>query len=296
MEGLARRLRALFDTGGFDVLWLEKEVLPWVPYCIERLALGRRARYVADYDDAIFHNYDLNANPVIRRVLGTKIARVMAEARLVIVGNQYLGRYAELAGATRVEVLPTVVDLTKYPMRTPGRNGGFTVGWIGTPTTSQYLYQVSSALGRVCRELGTRIMLVGSGPIRLEGMPVEIHTWLEDTEQDKVAAFDIGIMPLPDEPWQHGKCGYKLIQYMACGKPVIASPVGANREIVEHGKNGFLASTQEEWFEYLRLLTCDRRMRLAMGAEGRSKVEREYSVQVTAPRLASCLREAAEAS
>jgi len=296
LYGLARRLRALIDTRGFDVLWVEKEFLPWVPFCVEWLAIKRDVPFVADYDDAIFHKYDLNVNPLVRTVLGTKIARVMSRAALVTVGNQYLGQYAKGAGAKRVEVLPTVIDLKRYPPRQPGRSICVTVGWIGTPSTSHYLYLVREVLDRVCKELRARIMLVGSGSMRLEGMPVEIHTWLEDTEYDKLGAFDIGIMPLPDEPWERGKCGYKLIQYMACGIPVIASPVGINREIVEHGKNGFLADSQDEWLEYLRILISSRELRLVMGAEGRARVEREYSVQVTAPRLARWLREVSEST
>jgi glycosyltransferase involved in cell wall biosynthesis len=294
LDGLIRRLRALVCTRDFDVLWVEKELLPWLPYWAERLVLKDGIPLVADYDDAIFHNYDLSSSPIVRSILGTKIARVMARASLVIAGNRYLGEYAERAGSKRVEILPTVVDLMRYPPEKSERGGDVTIGWIGSPSTSQYLYQVSNALGHVCRELRARIVLVGSGPMRLEGVPVEIRDWLEDTEQNQVATFDVGIMPLPDGPWERGKCGYKLIQYMACGKPVIASPVGVNCEIVDHGRNGFLAATEDEWLKYLRLLVSNRELRLAMGTEGRSKVEGKYSLQVTAPRLAGWLREVAE--
>lgn len=100
-------------------------------------------------------------------------------------------------------------------------------------------------------------------------------------------------MPLTDTPWARGKCGYKLIQYMACGLPVIASPVGVNTEIVEHGVNGFLASTEAEWIEALRTLLSDAALRARMGEAGRRKVERDYSLQVWGPRVAQILRDAA---
>jgi glycosyltransferase involved in cell wall biosynthesis len=294
LDGLIRRLRALVHSRNFNVLWVEKELLPWLPYWIERLLLRNGLPLVVDYDDAIFHNYDLNSSPIVRSILGTKIARVMARASLVTVGNQYLGGYAERAGSKRVEILPTAIDLARYPPRKSEQDGDVNIGWIGSPSTSQYLYQVSNALTRVCRESRARVVLVGSGPMRLEGVPVQVQDWLEETEQDQVAAFDIGIMPLPDGPWERGKCGYKLIQYMACGKPVIASPVGVNCEIVEHGRNGFLAATEDEWVKYLRILVSDRELRLSMGAEGRSKVEKMYSLQATASLLAGWLREVAE--
>jgi len=100
-------------------------------------------------------------------------------------------------------------------------------------------------------------------------------------------------MPLPDNPWERGKCGFKLIQYMACGKPVVASPVGVNREIVVDGVNGFLASTPKEWVEALLRLKADPELRRAMGEKGRRMVEEKYCLQVTAPRLHRILLEAA---
>jgi glycosyltransferase involved in cell wall biosynthesis len=117
-------------------------------------------------------------------------------------------------------------------------------------------------------------------------------TWSEQTEAAQVAAFDIGLMPLPDEPWERGKCGYKLIQYMACGVPVVASPVGANTEIVTPGMNGALADTSEQWLASLTELAEDPALRARQGTEGRKRVEHWYSLQAQAPRLVSMLQEA----
>ena len=110
------------------------------------------------------------------------------------------------------------------------------------------------------------------------------------TEVTSVHRFDVGVMPLPDEPWALGKCAYKLIQYMACGLPVVASPVGMNREVVRHGVNGFLATTATEWEEALSLLASDAELRHRMGQEGRRLVEQQYCLQVTGPRVASLFR------
>jgi glycosyltransferase involved in cell wall biosynthesis len=123
-------------------------------------------------------------------------------------------------------------------------------------------------------------------------VPVESHPWSEDSEGPVLATIHIGIMPLPDEPWERGKCGYKLIQYMACGRPVVASPVGVNQDIVT-ADTGLLAADQGAWLAALRRLAADPALRQAMGAAGRRKVESDYSLQATAPRLVQLLLEAA---
>src|SRR5262245_12726745 len=139
LGGLARRLRALVGMRKFDLIWMEKELLPWLPYGLERLALRDQIPLVADYDDATFHRYDLNSNPFVRTILGMKMARLMARAGLVTVGNEYLGEYARRAGAKRVEIVPTAVDLPRYPPGRSEQGGTITIGWIGTPSTSKYL-------------------------------------------------------------------------------------------------------------------------------------------------------------
>lgn len=134
--------------------------------------------------------------------------------------------------------------------------------------------------------------LVGSGPIELTGVPVEVIPWREDSEVDEIRGFDAGIMPLPDEPWARGKCGFKLIQYMACGLPVVASPVGVNAEIVEEGGNGFLAEDGAAWVKALEGLRGDVGLPERMGAAGRRRVEERYCLGVTGARLVEVLRRA----
>src|SRR5262249_43307060 len=132
-------------------------------------------------------------------------------------------------------------------------------------------------------------------PPELAGIKAESFPWTEESEIARIAAFDIGIMPLSDTPWERGKSAYKLIQVMAAGKPVVASPVGANRQVVQHGVNGFLAETAEPWAEALRTLANNPALRNEMGARARETVVDRYATAVVAPRLASILREAAAA-
>lgn len=289
----AARIRQMAAAESFDLLWIEKELLPWFPYGAERWILKSAPPYIVDFDDAWFHHYDRSRWSLVRGLLGQKLDTLMRHATLVTVGNDYLATRAESAGARSVAILPTVVDISRYPTA-PGPGGDLpAVGWIGSPITDHYLGLVEEPLRRMVMGDEARLCLVGATPAALSTLPAERYEWREDTETGHIAAFDIGIMPLADTPWERGKCGYKLIQYMACGKPVVASPVGINRDIVEHGVNGFLAETPDEWAGALRRLAADPDLRQRLGAAGRAKVERHYSLMGTAPRLVELLRGAA---
>lgn len=292
LRAFLRRLAALVTARRFDLVVIEYELLPYFPALLERLLRWVGVPYVVDYDDALFHQYDRHKNGWVRRLLGDKIAHVMSGAHLVTAGNAYLADYARRAGAKRVEIIPTVIDLERYPRAaaTQPPNSIFTIGWIGSPATAKYLQAIAPALAAVCADGMGRVRLIGSGPVDLPGVPVEVLQWDETTEVNTMQQFDVGIMPLPDEPWERGKCGFKLIQYMACSLPVVASPVGVNCEIVEPGVNGFLARTTEEWAQALGTLLDDAGLRQRMGQAGRLKVEEGYSLQVTGPRLAELIK------
>ena len=284
-----QRLDYLLKSRHFDLLWIEKELFPWLPALGETMLTHLGIPYVVDYDDAVFHSYDMHTNGVLRTFFCGKIDAVMRHASLVIVGNSYLADRAWRVGAKQVEYLPTAIDLDRYCATPQTENAIFTIGWIGSPTTVKYLNLVRPALFEVCNGGNTRLMVVGSGNVELDGVPLVKRGWAEDTEVANIQSFDVGIMPLPDNPWEHGKCGYKLIQYMACGQPVVASPVGVNKQIIEDGVNGFLAATMADWVCALNALRDNYDLRGRMGRVGRKKVESEYCLQVTAPRLVSLL-------
>lgn len=291
LRAFAQRLGNVLTVPRQSVVVIEYELLPWFPALLERWLAWRGCRMVLDYDDALFHQYDNHRNPWVRWLLGRKIATVMRLAHTVVAGNDYLADYARRAGALRVQVIPTVIDLSRYPMKdwTSG-SAPFTIGWIGSPSTARYLREIAPALAEVCKGGRAQVRLVGSGPVDLPGVPLEVIPWREETEVDEIRRFDIGIMPLPDEPWARGKCGFKLIQYMACGLPVVASPVGVNCQIVEPGGNGFLAATEDEWVNGLTTLLADAALRESMGHAGRLKVEQRYCLQKTGPELAALLQ------
>ncbi|QJD31133.1 glycosyltransferase family 4 protein [Methylococcus geothermalis] len=291
-----RRLWALSRAGRFDLLWIEKEWFPWLPALAETLLKRRGVPYVVDYDDAVFHNYDRHRNPLFRALLGKKIDKVMRNAEIVVAGNPYLAERARQAGARRVEIIPSVIDLNRYPEPKPNppRNppGPVRIGWIGTPSTASFLRPIRIPLQRVADVPDLRLTLIGAGDTDIGVSGAERLAWSEKREYELLHMLDVGIMPLADLPWERGKCGYKLIQYMACGKPVIASPVGVNAEIVEHGVNGFLASSDEEWAEAIAILANDAALRERMGKAAREKVVRGYSLQSQLPRLREILASA----
>ncbi|HHJ13126.1 MAG TPA: glycosyltransferase family 1 protein [Gammaproteobacteria bacterium] len=294
LKAYARRFRDLYHfRNDHDVYWIEKEMFPWVPAGLEEALLPRRLPVVSDYDDAVFHRYDLHPRVMVRRFLRDKIDRVMAASALVTAGNRYLAHRARAAGAGRVEIVPTVVDINRYQ---PGPDNNDTstpvIGWIGTPGTwAEYMQPMLPLLTDVADQHGAEIWAVGAGALRDLHPRLKVLPWTEETEGDLIGSMDIGIMPLSDSPWSRGKCGYKLIQYMACGLPVVASPVGVNTEIVEPNVNGFLATSQAEWRDALMHLIRDAALRRRMGFEGRRKIEAEFSLQVWAPRVAQLFRE-----
>jgi len=297
LGGVARayggRLARLLSRRRADVLWVEKELFPYLPPAADLLLARRFPRVVLDFDDAVFHRYDRHRSGLVRRLYSDRIDRLMRAADAVAAGSPYLAERARSAGARRVMDLPTVVDLERYvPAAEPRDGGPVRIGWIGTPRTARYLEPLSETFAGVCADGAARMILIGAGDDALRDVPgVERRAWAEDSEVRDLAACDVGVMPLPDEPFERGKCGYKLIQFHALGKPVVASPVGVNRTLIEPGVNGLLARDAQEWRDGLRALVEDAAARRAMGGEGRRRVEERYSLQAQAPRLVALFRE-----
>ena len=293
-HSFTRRIWSVASVPRGALVFIEYELLPYCPALLERWLAWRGCRMVIDYDDALFHQYDTHQFKWVRLLLGGKIASVMGMSSTVVAGNNYLANYATQAKANRVCVIPTVIDFLKYSLKCVNDESQiFTIGWIGTPSTARYLNEIAPALKEVCKNRRARVCLIGSGPINLSGVPVELIDWREDTEIEDIRRFDVGIMPLPDEPWARGKCGFKLIQYMACGLPVVASPVGVNSEIVENKVNGFLATSTNEWVDALNVLLDSVETRRKMGAAGRQRVQEKYCLTVTATKLLEVLEQCA---
>lgn len=283
-----RRLKAIWRSRSFDAVWVQYETLPYLPSVFERIVVKLGRHIICDYDDAIFHQYDAHKSGFVRRLLGKKLTPLLRRASLCVCGNVYIRDYIAQYCSNAI-IIPTVVDTDVYRPPRGRVHEVLTIGWIGSPSTWSYVEPLLPEILPCIAAAGAKFRVVGAGP-RAESLPgVEAIEWSEESEVSEVQSFDIGIMPLPNEQWARGKCGYKLIQYMACGIPVIASPVGVNSEIVSEGKNGFLVQSPDDWRMALNKLLADRALRLKLGENGRQRVIERYSLQSQEPRLLAAL-------
>ncbi len=296
-----KHLASLRDLRQFDVVFLYREMLPIGPAIVERLLASRaRPHVIFDFDDAIFLPSVSDANRSIAALKQPgKVATIIRHSSRVIAGNEYLAAYARKF-SDAVTVIPTVVDTTRFvPSARALSNNGSTaplpvVGWIGSPTTAQYLRRLMPVLEPVGRQHRFTLRVSGiAEPVALPGVAVEQPAWTLPGEVELFNSCDVGVYPLVDDDWARGKCGFKAIQFMACGVPVVASAVGVNREIIQDGVNGFLASTEAEWSDKLGRLLSDPELRRRLGAAGRHTVEEQYSLRVQAPALAAVVRSVA---
>lgn len=280
------RFFVLFTLYKYDKVVIEKELFPYLPAWPEWLMNKMGIKYIVDYDDAIFHNYDLHPNPIIRKLLGKKIDQVMKNSNTVIAGNSYLAKRAENAGSESIFILPTVIDLDRYVVKKAINRSSLVIGWIGTKSTfEKHLLPCKDWIQKAIDKYNVEFHIVGITQDMGLGNGVSYIPWSEETEVSSILNFDIGIMPLQDSVWEKGKCAYKLIQYMACGLPVIASPIGMNKEVVKNDINGFLAECEEEWLDSIGKLVRDAQLRINYGLNGRELVEKEYCLRVTSTKL-----------
>jgi glycosyltransferase involved in cell wall biosynthesis len=294
-----KRLDSLRDASQFDIVFIYREMFPLGPAVVERLlAMRGRPAVVFDFDDAIFLPSVSEANRLIAALkYPRKVATIIRHSDHVIAGNEYLAAYARRFN-DEVTTIPTCVDTRRFaPARTiaADRNGARpVVGWIGSPTTASYIHALIPVLQRVNQRHPFVLRVSGAGePMAVPGLAVENPGWSLDREVELFNTCDIGVYPLADDEWSKGKCGFKALEFMACGVPVVAAAVGVNKEIVQDGVNGFLAATPDEWIEKLGRLLADPGLRGSFAAAGRRTVEERYSLDVNAPKLAAALRSVA---
>lgn len=281
----------------YDLILLEYELFPYTPALFEYFLKKRDITYIVDYDDAAFHKYDMNYNtfarPFLKFFLKNKIAKVMKYADCVIVCNDYLESYAKKYNSNIVKI-PTVVQLDKYMdvMRQykAKEDKGFVIGWIGSLTTSVYVLDIVSSMKKFVDSYdNVRFHLVGFDKQLLsdkerEEAHIDVIGWKEEREIQDILEFDIGMMPLPDDAWSKGKCGFKLIQYMSCKKPVIASAIGMNCTLVENGINGLLVEDVDAWFEAFETLYLDADLRQTMAIANFNKITSDYNDTINCER------------
>jgi glycosyltransferase involved in cell wall biosynthesis len=283
--GVARQARA------FDAVFLHREAALVGPAWIERLVHARNARLVYDFDDAVWLHYVSPSNRYLSYLKAPgKTAAICRMAAAITPGNETLAEFARRHGAN-VSVLPSTVSLREYrPRPSSSVSDVPVIGWTGSHSSAQYLRIVEEALQELAKRRRFRFRVIGLPSYRVEGVDVDCRPWRSDTEVEDLWPIDVGIMPLFDDPWARGKCAMKAIQYLGVGIPAVVSPVGANREVVTDGICGFHAANERDWVSRLGDLLDHHELRLRMGAQGRLRVETQYSAEVQAPRLAAILR------
>ena len=266
----------------YDAIILEREIFNDPTWHLEAAFRAVTRRFILDLDDAIFLNYP------------DKFARIAGMADQVLAGNQALAAESR-KHCENVTVLPTAIDLDEYRFSSPRQpNEVPVIGWIGTASNVAYLKTALPALEQLAahRRFVLRIVTSHKSVIRklpFRAVNVEFHRWSAQTATTQIRQFDIGIMPLPDGPWERYKCGFKLLQYMACNMPAVASPVGVNSEIITHGVNGFLAGTTEDWLESFNFILDTPEHARFVGEAARKRIEQTYCIDVQFPKMMSAI-------
>lgn len=245
--------------------------------------LRRRVRWlIYDFDDSIFlrSSYNPRGHDCPKRL--DRFRDMVQAANIVIAGNEFLRgqALAVVDNPAKVHLIPTCVDASRYPLaRHDAERGAVKMVWIGSSSTIRGLEMVQDLFERIGQAVpGVTLKVICDRSLHLASMPVEFCPWHHATETAELADADIGMSWLPDDAWSAGKCGLKVLQYMAAGLPVVANPVGVQRDLVQHGETGFLVETPEEWVDAVCLLAADPGLRQRMGQAGRRLVDEQYPV------------------
>jgi glycosyltransferase involved in cell wall biosynthesis len=276
------RFKDVQQARAVDIVFVNRD-LAGSGLFFEKHLVRKNPKVIFDFDDAIFIGRNEQA-----------VQWMCRNAAWVTPGNSYLAAYAR-RHSERVSIIPTVTDTDRFLVR----NFGDTidpvsrVGWSGSDQSIRHtLFPFLPMLGEIQKCVPFELVVISNTPPDLSRYNVRwsFVPWSETEETYMASRMDIGIMPLADDEFQRGKCGLKLLQYMAAGLPTLASPVGVNSELTEHGITGFLADTQREWFEALRILITSPDLRTRMGAAGRNRCVRDYSVRAWLPKLDELFR------
>ncbi len=293
--GARRRLIGALRASPAEVALVQRQADLFPTLRAERSAWSGR-RLVLDVDDAVWLDSSSDAGghrlAVFKRT-ATKLRTLAERADHVIAGNEllaeWLGRYAR-----QVTVVPSLVDTAAYAVRRHEDAPDVVLGWIGSGSTASHLAARLPALARAAAAAPGRrwrLEVLGAGAtLEQPGLDIVARQWSEAAERDLLGRMDIGLMPLPDNPWTRGKCAYKALQYMAAGVPVVADEVGVSAQVIGHGVGGYVAADDADWVEGLVSLAGDAARRATLGAAGRQRVEDDFSVRRWASVVASTIR------
>lgn len=292
LAGFAKRLSLLFRIWQYDFVFIHREASPVGPPIFEWIISKIfKKRIIYDFDDAIWLTDRKNESTLLRSVkCRSKVSWICRWSYKVSCGNSYLYTYAKQF-QQNVICVPTTIDthhLHNPSLFTKEQRNHIVIGWTGSHSTLKYFASLEGVLQKLTEKYrNLRIIVIADQPPSRFFNGLEFIPWSTDTEMTDLLKIDIGIMPLPDDEWSKGKCGFKALQYMAMEIPTVAAPVGVNTTIIDHGINGFLCTTDTEWTDALEALINDPELRRKMGKKGREKVEHFYSVASNTPTFLS---------
>ncbi len=280
--GYLKRIRDLFTLRKYDVVFVTLWVTPIGLPIMENLFAWFAKSLVYDIDDLIFLGHSSTANKMIAWIKGKrKMITLMKHADHVITCTPVLDRFVRQYNSNTTDISSTINTDTYIPVNPYTNDKKIVLGWSGSHSTAKYLYLLTSVLQKLREKYDFTLLVMGDTNFRIEGIEVEALSWSEKAEVPTLQRIDIGLYPLPDEPWVYGKSGLKALQYMALGIPTVAEKLGedhANHRIIEHGVSGFLAHTEEEWINYISQLIENPDLRKSIGTAAREKVLKYYSI------------------
>jgi glycosyltransferase involved in cell wall biosynthesis len=270
----------------FDFVYIQRYFIK--SFLIKELK-RKNAIIFFDFDDAIY--VDKTGENSNRK----KTEVIFRHSNHIVVSSKELEAHCNLTGFFNVSVITTPVDPERFFVHSARHKKTLVIGWIGSPYTTHFLKIIERVFIELSHKQIFKLMLVGANPtFKIESINMEVIPWNYDMEPELINQMDIGIMPLPDEEYARGKGGYKLLQYMSAGIPVVASPIGINSEIVRHGQNGFLAKNKEEWIKFISILLEDAELRETLGESGRKDVLQKYSRTHCFARLSELIKKETE--
>ncbi len=276
-----KRLKDVWKANSYDIIFIQREAFMTGTVFFEKQFARSRAKVIFDFDDSVWMQNVSDANRRFSFLKdASKTSKIIALSDMIFAGNRYLADYAKPFNSN-IRIVPTTIDTGEYQRMKLPEEEKICLGWSGSITTIQHFKFAVQALQTIKKKYGNRIKIkvIGDANYRNDELDVISMNWNKQDELKELSSFDIGLMPLPDDEWAKGKCGLKGLQYMALEIPTIMSPVGVNSQIIQHGVNGFLATTDEEYVKAISLLIEDELLRKRVGAEGRRTVEEKFSVK-----------------
>ncbi len=289
ISGILRRIVLLFSIHGFQYVFIHREALPIGPPILEFIiAKVLRKKIIYDFDDAIWLPNTSVQNKLVKGLkFHGKVRQICKLAWKVSCGNQFLADFATQYNPN-VCIMPTTIDTSYHcPAAKHTKKAQISIGWTGTHSTTKYLNPMVPLLQKLQNKFAINIIIISNQKPDWDFEGCEFVKWEKDNEIDQLRKIDIGIMPLEDTVWEKGKCGFKVLQYMAMGIPAVASNVGANKDIIIHGVDGFLCGSLPEWEMHLSGLISNVALQKLIGGHGRQKVINSYSVLANADRFLS---------